>query len=115
MAGCVVPLRRRTRSPTSARCPRRGAPREGWLLALVACELLADRADAPAAGRSAARLAGGLLRELTAGEAVGHIPPGPDPVVARADLAGCRATIVDRGVEIGDLTGFLRAMPPRSS
>ena len=39
---------------------------------------------------------------------MGHVRPGPDPVVARADLAGLSRDDVDRGVEIGDLTGFLR-------
>ena len=88
--------------PTSA-VPEAWRGARGWLLAPVARELPADWADAPPPDAIVALGWQGLLRELTAGEEVGHVRPGPDPVVARADLAGLSRDDVDRGVEIGDL------------
>jgi sugar/nucleoside kinase (ribokinase family) len=93
--------------PTAA-VPDEWRDAKGWLLVPVARELPPDWADAPPPDALVALGWQGLLRELIAGEAVGHIRPGPDPVVARADLAGLSRDDVDRGVEIGELTGFLR-------
>ena len=92
----------------SAAVPDAWLDAKGWLLAPVARELPAEWADAPPPDAIVALGWQGLLRELTAGEAVGHVRPGPDAVVARADLAGLSRDDVERGVEIGDLTGFLR-------
>ena len=59
-----------------------------WLLAPVAGELTDDWADVPAAGALVALGWQGLLRELTPGAPVVHLPAGPRPLFARADLGG---------------------------
>ena len=84
----------------------RAAP--GWILAPVAAELPPDWAGVPADDAFVAVGWQGLLRELVAGEAVRHIPPGPDPIIRRADLVGLSRDDVDRDIAIADLYGLLR-------
>ena len=84
----------------------RGAP--GWILAPVAAELPPDWAGVPADDAFVAVGWQGLLRELVAGEAVGHIAPHPDPIIRRADLVGLSRDDVDRHVALADLYGLLR-------
>lgn len=80
----------------------------GWLLVPVAGELPGDWEAAPPDGAFVGLGWQGMLRVLTAGEAVRHIRPKPHPVVRRADLAGLSRDDVDRDVQIHELTGFLR-------
>jgi hypothetical protein len=84
----------------------RAAP--GWILAPVAAELPPDWAGVPADDAFVAVGWQGLLRELVAGEAVRHIPPGPDAIIRRADLVGLSRDDVDRDIAIADLYGLLR-------
>lgn len=80
----------------------------GWILAPVAAELPPAWADLPASDAFVAVGWQGLLRELEAGQPVRHVPPGPDPIVRRADLVGLSRDDVDRGVALADLYGLLR-------
>ncbi|HEX3427928.1 MAG TPA: PfkB family carbohydrate kinase [Candidatus Limnocylindrales bacterium] len=83
-----------------------GAP--GWILAPVAAELPPEWAVAPPEAALVAVGWQGLLRELTAGEPVGHIAPRPDPIVRRADLVGLSRDDVDRNLALADLYALLR-------
>ena len=80
----------------------------GWILAPVAAELPTAWAAVPAADAFVAVGWQGLLRELVAGDPVRHIPPGPDPIIRRADLVGLSRDDVDRNVPIADLYGLLK-------
>jgi sugar/nucleoside kinase (ribokinase family) len=80
----------------------------GWILAPVAAELPPAWAGVPADDAFVAVGWQGLLRELVAGEPVGHIAPHPDPIIRRADLIGLSRDDVDRDVALADLYGLLR-------
>jgi len=80
----------------------------GWILAPVAAELPPDWAQLPADDAFVAVGWQGLLRELEAGEPVGHVAPRPDPIIRRADLVGLSRDDVDRNVPLADLYGLLR-------
>jgi sugar/nucleoside kinase (ribokinase family) len=80
----------------------------GWILAPVAAELPPEWAAVPAEQALVAVGWQGLLRELVAGEAVRHVAPRPDPIIARADLVGLSRDDVDRDLALADLYGLLR-------
>ena len=50
----------------------------------------------------------GFLRELTAGEPVRRVDPGPSALIARADLVGVSHTDVDPSTSLSDLTRWLK-------
>lgn len=80
----------------------------GWILAPVAAELPPDWAAVPSEASLVAVGWQGLLRELVAGAAVRHVEPGPDPLVARADLVGLSRDDVDPSTELAALCRLLR-------
>jgi sugar/nucleoside kinase (ribokinase family) len=80
----------------------------GWILAPVAAELPPEWAAVPAEQALVAVGWQGLLRELVAGEAVRHVAPRPDPIIARADVVGLSRDDVDRDLALADLYGLLR-------
>jgi sugar/nucleoside kinase (ribokinase family) len=80
----------------------------GWILAPVAAELPEGWADVPASRALVAVGWQGLLRELVPGEPVRHLPPGPDALLARADLVGLSRDDVDLGQPLLDLYRLLR-------
>jgi sugar/nucleoside kinase (ribokinase family) len=80
----------------------------GWILAPVAAELPDGWADVPAASAIVAVGWQGLLRELVPGDAVRHIDPGPNPLIARADLVGLSRDDVDPATELAALCRLLR-------
>ena len=79
----------------------------GWILAPVAAELPAAWAEVPAPSAIVAVGWQGLLRELTAGAPVRHLPPGPNPLIARADLVGLSRDDVDPDTELAALCRLL--------
>jgi sugar/nucleoside kinase (ribokinase family) len=80
----------------------------GWLLAPVAAELPASWASVPEEAAIVAVGWQGLLRELIAGEAVRHVPPGPNPIIRRADLVGLSRDDVDEATDLAALCRLLR-------
>ncbi|HET7473485.1 MAG TPA: PfkB family carbohydrate kinase [Candidatus Limnocylindrales bacterium] len=93
--------------PTSA-VPAEWRAARGWILAPVAAELPPAWAELPPGDAFVAVGWQGLLRELVPGEPTHHVPPHPDPVVARADLVGISRDDVERDIEVRDLYGLLR-------
>jgi sugar/nucleoside kinase (ribokinase family) len=79
----------------------------GWILAPVAAELPDAWADVPPASAIVAVGWQGLLRELIAGEAVRHIDPVPNPLIARADLVGLSRDDLDPATELAALCRLL--------
>jgi sugar/nucleoside kinase (ribokinase family) len=84
----------------------RGA--SGWILAPVAAELPGEWAAVPAATAIVALGWQGLIRELTPGELVRRLEPGPNPLIARADLVGLSRDDVSPSTELSVLCGLLR-------
>jgi len=80
----------------------------GWILAPVAAELPPEWATVPAEDAIVAVGWQGLLRELVAGNPVGHLTPRHDPIVERADLVGLSRDDVDRDLPLADLYRLLR-------
>jgi sugar/nucleoside kinase (ribokinase family) len=80
----------------------------GWILAPVAAELADRWATLPPSEAIVAVGWQGLLRLLTAGAEVRHVPPGPTPILARADLVGVSRDDLDRQIELADLCRALR-------
>jgi sugar/nucleoside kinase (ribokinase family) len=80
----------------------------GWLLAPVADELPDDWATAPPSEAIVAVGWQGLLRELTAGEPVRRVEPGPGPIIHRADLASISREDVDPETPVDALVSLLR-------
>ncbi|MBA2701574.1 MAG: hypothetical protein H0U58_07740, partial [Chloroflexi bacterium] len=78
-----------------------------WILAPVAAELPDSWSTRPPALAVVALGWQGLLRSLTAGEAVRHIPPAPSAVLARADLVGVSRDDLDPAVELARLCRLL--------
>ena len=93
--------------PASA-VPEAWRSARGWILAPVAAELPDDWADVPPASAIVAVGWQGLLRELVPGQPVRHLEPGPNPLVARADLVGLSRDDVDPGTELAALCRLLR-------
>ena len=79
----------------------------GWLFGPVAAELPDAWADVPRADALVALGWQGLLRVLVAGEPVTQDPPGPSPIVARADLVGVGRDDFDPGTPESSLLGLL--------
>ena len=84
----------------------RGA--RGWMLAPVAAELPEAWADVPSPSAVVAVGWQGLLRDLVPGEAVRHVDPLPNALIARADLVGLSRDDVDPATELAALCGLLR-------
>jgi sugar/nucleoside kinase (ribokinase family) len=84
----------------------RSAP--GWILAPVAAELPPAWADGPPAAAIVAVGWQGLLRELTPGVPVRHLPPGPNRIVERADIVGLSRDDIDDATSLASLRGLLR-------
>jgi sugar/nucleoside kinase (ribokinase family) len=80
----------------------------GWILAPVAAELPPEWADVPTPEATVAVGWQGLLRELTPGEAVRHVEPGPSAILRRADLVGLSRDDVDRDIPLAELYARLR-------
>ena len=81
---------------------------EGWLLAPVAAEIGDPWSAVPPDGSFVAVGWQGLLRRLVPGEPVTRVRPGPNPIIARADLAGISREDVDRDVPVEELVTLLR-------
>jgi sugar/nucleoside kinase (ribokinase family) len=80
----------------------------GWILAPVAAELPESWADVPAEPAIVGVGWQGLLRELTPGDAVDHLRPGPNRIVARADIVGLSRDDVDEATDLAELCRLLR-------
>jgi hypothetical protein len=78
-----------------------------WVFAPVAAEVTDDWAPVPPEGALVALGWQGLLRVLIAGGPVTHLPPGPSPVVKRADLIGVGRDDFDVSVTPADLLQFV--------
>jgi sugar/nucleoside kinase (ribokinase family) len=85
--------------------PWRSAP--AWILAAVADELPPAWADVPGEGALVAAGWQGLLRDVVAGERVRRRPPGPSPIVARADLVGVSRDDLGPEAPVDDLVRYL--------
>jgi sugar/nucleoside kinase (ribokinase family) len=88
--------------------PAGWATSPGWILAPVAAELPDAWADVPTDESFVAVGWQGLLRDLVPGEPVRHLPPGPHPIVRRADLVGLSRDDVDRVIALDELYAALR-------
>ncbi|HEY3073004.1 MAG TPA: PfkB family carbohydrate kinase [Candidatus Limnocylindrales bacterium] len=75
----------------------------GWILAPIAGELGDDWATAMPDNALVGLGWQGLLRDLESSERVQRRPPGPSPLVARADLIGVSQDDVARDTELADL------------
>jgi sugar/nucleoside kinase (ribokinase family) len=80
----------------------------GWLLAPVAAELPDAWADLPAADAIVGVGWQGLLRDLTPGEPVRQLAPGPNRIIERADIVGLSRDDIDESTVLSDLAGLLR-------
>ena len=92
--------------PTSA-LPEASRGAAGWLLVPVAGELPAEWADVPGPDALVGVGWQGLLRVLVPGEPVQRRQPGPDPIVARADLVGVSRDDVSHAVPLAELLDLL--------
>jgi len=79
-----------------------------WMLVPVAAEVTEEWADVPPPDAAVAVGWQGLLRVLTAGAAVQHLPPTSTRVVRRANLVGVGCDDIDASLTAGDLVGLLR-------
>jgi sugar/nucleoside kinase (ribokinase family) len=79
-----------------------------WMLAPVAGEVRDEWAHVPPRDALVALGWQGLLRVLRDGAAVHHLPPGPSPVVHRADLVGVGSDDVDEATTPAHLAEFMR-------
>lgn len=75
-----------------------------WMFAPVAAEITDVWAAVPPPDALVALGWQGLLRVLRAGAPVHHRPPGPSPVVRRADLIGVGRDDIDEATTPGDLS-----------
>ena len=80
----------------------------GWILAPVAAELPEAWADVPAAEAIVGVGWQGLLRELVPGAAVEHLRPGPNRIIARADIVGLSRDDLDAATDLAELCRLLR-------
>jgi sugar/nucleoside kinase (ribokinase family) len=83
----------------------RNAP--AWVLATVADELPPAWADVPGTGALVAAGWQGLLRDVVAGQRVRRRPPGPSPIIARADLVGVSRDDLGPEAPVDDLVRHL--------
>jgi sugar/nucleoside kinase (ribokinase family) len=79
-----------------------------WMFAPVAAEVRDEWADVPRPGALVGLGWQGLLRVLRNGAPVHHLPPGPSPVVRRANLVGVGSDDVDEATTPAALSGFMR-------
>ena len=101
---------RRRRSPTPSIHGRsRPAWRDAraWMFAPVAAEVRDEWADVPRPDALVALGWQGLLRVLRDGAPVHHLPPGPSPVVRRANLVGVGSDDVDDATTPAHLAAFM--------
>lgn len=80
----------------------RDAP--GWIIAPVAAEVPDGWADAMSPAALVAVGWQGLLREMRPNERVLHHPPGPSPIVSRADVVGVSRDDFDADIPLDALT-----------
>ncbi len=78
-----------------------------WMFGPVAAEVPDAWAGIPPPDALVALGWQGLLRVLTPGAAVRHLPPGPSPVVRRADLIGVGRDDIDTSISPADLTSLM--------
>ena len=78
-----------------------------WMFAPVAAEVRDEWADVPRPDALVALGWQGLLRVLRDGAPVHHLPPGPSPVVRRADLVGVGSDDVDDATTPAHLAEFM--------
>jgi sugar/nucleoside kinase (ribokinase family) len=79
-----------------------------WMLVPVAAEVTEEWADVPPPDAAVAVGWQGLLRVLTAGAEVGHLPPTSTRVVRRATLVGVGRDDIDGAITAADLTALCR-------
>ena len=79
-----------------------------WSLVPVADEVPGAWAGVPAPGALLSVGWQGLLRRLVAGDRVRRRPPGPSPLLARADIVGVSRLDVDPATSFRDLARWLR-------
>ncbi len=79
-----------------------------WMLAPVAAEVRDEWAEVVPPDALVSLGWQGMLRVLTARETVRHLPPGPSPLVRRADLIGVGADDVDETTTAADLAAFMK-------
>jgi sugar/nucleoside kinase (ribokinase family) len=79
-----------------------------WMLVPVAAEVTDEWADVPPPDAAVAVGWQGLLRVLTAGAEVRHLPPTSTRVVRRANLVGVGRDDIDLSMSAADLVGLLR-------
>jgi sugar/nucleoside kinase (ribokinase family) len=78
-----------------------------WMIGPVAAEVPDAWADIPPPDALVALGWQGLLRVLTPGSEVRHLPPGPSPVVRRADLVGVGRDDIDSATTPADLAALM--------
>ncbi len=79
-----------------------------WMLAPVAGEIDHRWASVPPEAAFVTLGWQGLLRELTAGQTVGHLRPASSALVARGDLVGLSERDVPDDIGLADLAALLR-------
>ena len=79
-----------------------------WMFAPVAAEIRDEWASVPASDALVALGWQGLLRVLENGAPVRHLPPGPSPVVRRADLVGVGSDDVDESTTPTHLAALMK-------
>jgi sugar/nucleoside kinase (ribokinase family) len=84
----------------------RSAP--AWLLGPVAGELPDAWADVPPEDALVAVGWQGLLRDVSAGEPVRHLAPGPSALLRRADIVAVSGTDFGPGIRIDEVCAWLR-------
>lgn len=84
----------------------RAAP--SWMIAPVAAEIPDEWAAAIPSDALVAVAWQGLLRELRPDDVVLHHPPGPSPVVARADILGVSRDDFDADIPLAALTAVMK-------
>jgi sugar/nucleoside kinase (ribokinase family) len=80
----------------------------GWLFAPIAGEVPAGWAELPRPEALVALSWQGLLRRPGRGGWVERRPPGPDPLLARADLVAASVEDLGPAVDLGAVAGLLR-------
>jgi sugar/nucleoside kinase (ribokinase family) len=81
---------------------------KAWMLAPVAAEVGDEWADVVPADALVGLGWQGSLRVLKDGAPVHHLPPGPSPVVRRADMIGVGSDDVDKSTTAADLAAFMK-------
>lgn len=79
-----------------------------WMIAPVAAEVRDEWAEVIPADALVGLGWQGMLRVLKDGAPVHHLPPGPSPIVRRADLIGVGSDDVDAATTAADLAAFMK-------